>query len=331
VVGVALTLLTPEAAAVGVPALLAVAGAVYGLRRAAAVRRVLRLPEPPPARARVRIALVAAVVALLTLAAAQPALTRDRHLRARDDAQVLFVLDTSRSMAASARPGSPTRLDRAAAAAARLRRAVPTVAAGVATLTDRVLPDLLPVPDVPGFDRVLGRGVAIESPPPQASAVRATSYDALQQIPGAGYFDPKARSRTVVVLTDGESAPVQTDEVAAAFASPRYHLLFVRFSHPGEAIYDEGGRAETAYRPDPSGGAVLDSVASSVGARAYDEGSVGDAERALARLVGTGRETELAGTVRTATPLAPFIAAAALLCALALLGFRAGRVPWAAP
>jgi hypothetical protein len=330
-VGAVLTLLSPEAAAVGIPALLAVAGAVYGLRRADAVRAALRLPEPRPARARARLALVAAVVALLTLAAAQPAVTRDEHLHARRDAQVLFVLDTSRSMAASERPRSPTRLDRAAAAAVRLRRAVPTVPAGVATLTDRVLPDLLPVSDGPGFERVLARGVAIESPPPQTSAVRATSYDALQPIPGGGYFDPRARSRIVVVLTDGESAPVQTDELAAAFASPRYRLLFVRFSREGEAIYDEAGRADAAYRADPSARAVLETVASAVGARAYEEDAVGDAERALARLVGSGSETSLATTVRTETPLAPVSAALALLAALAALGLRAPRVPWAAP
>jgi hypothetical protein len=327
VVALALTLLSPQAAIVGVPALLAVAGAVYGLGRTAVVRRVLRLPEPQPWRARARIALVAAAVVLLTLAAAQPAVTRDRHLHARRDAQVLFVLDTSRSMAASERPGSATRLDRAAAAAARLRRAVPTVPAGVATLTDRVLPDLLPVPDVPGFERVLARGVALESPPPQTSAVRATSYDALAQIPGAGYFDPKARSRIVVVLTDGESAPVQTDELAAAFDGSRYRPLFVRLSRPGEAIYDEAGRAEPGYRPDPAGATVLDSVASAVGAHAYDENALGDAERGLARLVGSGRETELASTVRSETPLAPLAAALAFLAALALVALRASRVP----
>jgi hypothetical protein len=236
-------------------------------------------------------------------------------------------------MAASSRLRSPTRLDRAVAAAVRLRASVPGVSAGVATLTDRVLPDLLPVPSASAFDRVVTRGVAIEDPPPQASAVRATSYDALQQIPGAGYFDPKARRRIVVVLTDGESAPVQTGDVASAFAAPPgYELVFVRLWRDGEQIYDADGRAEQAYRPDPSGGAALATLASALGGRAYGENEVGEAERRVQQLVGGGPTTESAATVRTETPLAPFIAGLALLVTIALVALPPAvraRVPWA--
>lgn len=333
VLAATLTLLTPRAALVGIPALAALFAALYGQRRAGAVRQALRLPPPPPARGRARLALVGALVLLLTLTAAQPALTRERHLRVRHDVQALFVLDVSRSMAASATASSPTRLDRAVDAAVRLRAAIPGISAGLATLTDRVLPDLFPVPDVTAFDRVAKRGVSIESPPPQTSAARATSYDALQQIPGAGYFDPQARSRVVVVLTDGESGPVQTSEVAAAFAAvPGYRLLFLRVWRPGEQIYDADGRAEQAYRADPSGGATLDSLAAALDAHAYGDGELAAGQRELRRLVGAGPTTESAGTVRTQTTLAPFIAALALLVALALVGLPSSaraRVPWA--
>jgi hypothetical protein len=324
-----LTFLSPSAAAVGVPTLLTVVAAVYGLRRADAVRRTLRLSAPPAARARTRLALVAAVVGLLALTAAQPALTHEHGLRARRDVQALFVVDISRSMAASAGPRTPTRLDRAAAAAARLRAAIPRVPAGIATLTDRVLPDLLPVPDRVGFDRVLARGLAIESPPPQRSAVRATSYDALQQIPGGGYFDPKARTRIVVVLTDGESAPVQTGDVAAAFAAaPGFQVLFVRFWRADETVFDADGRAEVAYHPDPSGGAVLDTLASALDGRAYDEGSLAAAGRRVRQLAGSGPTIASPGTVQTRTPLAPATAALALLAALALVKMPFRRVRW---
>jgi len=322
-----LTLLSPRAALVGVPALLAVGAAVYGVRRADAVRRVLRLPPPGPGRARARVALVALVVALLALTAAQPALTRNEDVRTRRDAQVLFVVDVSRSMAASPGPNDATRLDRAAAAAARLRAEVPTVAAGVATLTDRVLPALFPVPQGAGFDGVLRRGLAIENPPPQRSATRATSFDALAQIPGNGFFDPKARRRIVVVLTDGESGPVQTGDVASAFASvPGFETMFVRVSRPGESIYDADGRREDAYRTDPSSGATVDSLASALGARSFDEGSLDAAGRELRRLAGDGPTTTSPGTVRTLTPLAPYTAALALLATLAVVVTR--RVPW---
>lgn len=314
-----------------VGALVTVAATVYGTRRADAVRRVLRLPSPGPRRALGRVVLAGSAAALLALAAAQPAVTHDVRPTVRRDTQVLFVFDISRSMAATASPRAATRLDRATRAALRLRGAVPDVAAGVATLTDRVLPDLLPVPDRAGFDQVVARGVAIESPPPRASAVRATSYDALQAIPGSGYFDEKTSSRIVVVLTDGESTPVQAGELAGAFAAQRYHLLFVRFWSADEAIYDNDGRRETAYRPDPAGGAVLETVANALGARVYGEGALGAAERRLRELVGTGPAEPAPGAVRRTTPLAPYAAALALALILALVVPASARsVRWLA-
>ncbi len=329
-----LTFLSPRAALVGVPGLVAVLAALYGRRRADAVRRTLRLPRPDPSRGRLRVVLVALVVGLLALTAAQPELTHEHHVRVRHDTQALFVLDVSRSMAASTSPTSPTRLDRAVDAAVKLRASIPGVSAGVATLTDRVLPDLFPVDDRTGFERVVRRGVSIESPPPQTSAPRATSYDALQEIPGAGYFDPHARSRVVVVLTDGETAPVQTGDIASAFATtPGYRLLFVRLGHANERVFDADGRPESSYRPDPTAGATLDSLASALDARAYSEARLGDARSELQRLVGKGPTTESAGTVRTQTPLAPYPAALALLAAIGLIALPSGlraRVPWAA-
>jgi von Willebrand factor type A domain len=334
VLGATLTFLSPRAALVGIPGLVAVLAALYGRRRADAVRRALRLPPPEPKRARLRVVLVATLVGLLALVAAQPALTHERHVRVRHDTQALFVLDVSRSMAASASPTAPTRLDRAVDAAVKLRASIPGVSAGVATLTDRVLPDLFPVADVAGFERVVRRGVSIESPPPQTSAARATSYDALQQIPGAGYFDPRASSRVVVVLTDGETAPVQTGEIASAFATtPGYRLLFLRLGHPNEQVFDADGRPESGYRPDPTAGATLDSLASALDARSYGEHRLGDAQRRLQRLVGTGPTTESPSTVRTQTPLAPYPAGLGLLVAIGLIALPSSlraRVPWAA-
>ena len=66
-------------------------------------------------------------------------------------------------MAAALTPRAPTRLDRAVSAAAALRASIPNVEAGIATLTDRVLPDLLPVADRPSFDATLARRSASTS------------------------------------------------------------------------------------------------------------------------------------------------------------------------
>jgi hypothetical protein len=333
VLAAGLTLLSPTAALVGLPALVAVAGAALGLRRADRVRRALRLSAPAAWRRRARLVCTAGVVAALTLAAAQPALTREARLHVRRDVQALFVVDISRSMAASARAGSPTRLDRATAAAIRLRATVPDLAAGVATLTDRVLPDLLPVPDRVGFDEVLSRGVQIENPPPKSIAVRATSFDALASIPGNGYFARGIASKLVVVLTDGESAPAQTDELARAFSSsPGFHVVFVRFWRAGESIYDADGRREAAYHPDLSSVALVGSIAAALGGNAYGESDLAAAGERLRALAGRGPTTAVAGSVETREPLAPYLVALALLFLLALfanyLPRRDARIRW---
>jgi hypothetical protein len=222
-------------------------------------------------------------------------------------------------MAASARAGSATRLARARVAAVRLRASLPELAAGVATLTDRVLPDLLPVPDRLGFDEVVTRGVAIESPPPKSSAVRATSFDALASIPGNGYFAPGTSRKLVVVLTDGESAPAQTDELVRAFGSiPGFHLVFARIWRAGESIYDADGRREAAYRPDPSGGALVGAVATALRGNAYEEADLAAAQQRLTELAGRGPTVAGAGSVRTREPVAPYLALLALLLLLAL-------------
>jgi hypothetical protein len=260
-------------------------------------------------------------VALLGLAAAQPALTSETGLRVRKDAQALFVLDTSRSMGASASPNGPTRLDRATEAARTLRNAIPQVEAGVATLTDRVLPDLLPVGDRAGFDAVVSRAVAIESPPPSAASVRATSYSALTAIPRAGYFAPGSKTRVVVLLTDGESVATDTGELARAFAAaPGYTLLAVRFWGAGESIY-RGTARESAYRPDPTGEAALAALAESVRGRAFDERDLGDAARALRSALGDGPTVAARGTARTRTLLAPYLVGLSLLLLAGLWTF----------
>ena len=108
-----MTFLTPLCGLVALLALLPLAAAVFAHGRTDSVRRALRLPPPERRAEFLPSAFAAAGVVLLGLAAAQPALTRSASARVRADVQALFVLDTSRSMAASSSPAGPTRLDRA--------------------------------------------------------------------------------------------------------------------------------------------------------------------------------------------------------------------------
>ena len=318
-----MTFLTPFCLFFTLVSLLPLAAALVSRVRTEVVRKRLRLPAPERAT-ELRPLLAASAVALLGLAAGPPALSRSSHPQSRTDVQAVFVLDTSRSMAASASPTSATRLDRAAAAAITLRNAIPDVPAGVLTLTDRVLPDLLPVPDVGGFDGVVNRAVRIESPPPQATSVRATTYSALGQIATGDVFPPAATRRIVVLLTDGESGPVGTSELARALAGYRFEA--VRFWASDESVYNADGRAESAYRPDPSGRAVLSDLASSLGGKSFEQGQVKEATRYLRSLVGSGHTVAGAATEEHRYPLGPYVALAGLLVLLAFLAPTAVRL-----
>lgn len=315
-----MTLLTPFCALAALLALLPIIAALVAHARTESVRRALGLL---PGRRRVELlptALAATGIVLLGFATAQPALTRSSHPSVRRDAQALFVLDTSRSMAAATSPTAPIRLDRATAAAVRLRAAIPQVESGVLTLTDRLLPDLLPVADIPSFDAVARRAVRIESPPPRSSSVRATSYDALGDIGSGNSFAPSASRRLVVLLTDGESNPVRSGALASRLAADRgYRFVALRFWRRDESVFGTDGKPEPGYRPDASSRATLPDLAAALGGRSFDESQVDHAAAYLRSVAGTGPTIRVAGTIAGRIPLAPYIGLLGLLALLAAL------------
>jgi von Willebrand factor type A domain len=312
-----MSFLTPLAALAGLAALLPLGAAASSRVRVAAVARRLGLDPPPGWWVGPRIAVAAAATVLLGLAAAQPVLNDQTVVRTRSDIAVLFVLDTSRSMAASLTPTSPTRLARAKQAAVRLRAAIPDVPAGVATLTDRVLPDLLPVPDTAGFDAVVERGVTIEDPPPITEATNATSYAALGNIAAGNYFTKRTTRRVIVLLTDGESNPFDPDQLAHKL-SPQagYRFLAIRFWNQNEAVFDPDGQREPGYHPNPTGRVLLAQLAAALAGRSFEEGqSKGAAASYLRQLVGRGPVGRTRG-VPGQRALAPYVAGLAILLLL---------------
>lgn len=310
-------LLTPLGALISLAALVPICVGLLGARRLAAVRSALGLPPARDRHGTLRAAAAAVAVALLGLAAAQPATSREARPKVRSTVQALFVLDTSRSMAASRTASSPTRLDRAAEAAIRLRAAIPEVDSGVATMTDRVLPDLLPVADLAGFDAVLRRTVQIDRPPPASSNATATTFGALADVPAGNYFAPGTTRRIVVLLTDGESNPYDPSGFAGAFGAGRaYRFVGLRFWSGDESVYDSDGTAERAYRPDSAAPAALDDLASSLGGRSFSAGDLDAASRFLQRLTSVGPTNEGAVASRRTHNLAPFVAGLALVLVL---------------
>jgi hypothetical protein len=313
---VLLTPLGSLAAAVGLLPL--VAGAI-AYRRVRAVRNALGLAAPRRGGDVVALAALATTFVLVGVAAAQPALSHDTVRRVRTDAAALFVLDTSRSMAAAAGPASRTRLARAKSTAMALRASIPEVEAGVATLTDRVLPNLLPVAGTASFDATVERAVGIEQPPPRATGVRATTYGALGAIPAAGYFAASAKHRAIVLLTDGESQPFDAGALGRALHGTG--LVIVRFWDRHESVFDASGRPEGAYRPDPSADTVLDALAVATGGRVFGEADLRQASTRLRAVLGRGPTSRTLTRGRGETPLAPYAALGALL-PLAVLFWR---------
>ena len=319
-----LVFLTPSGVFLAVGVLIPLVTLLLVRRRAGRVRNVLGLTEP---RARGLVSAIAAVLAVgtfLGFAAAQPVIERTTTLETRTDAEAFVVLDVSRSMLARRSSGSATRIERAKGAARVLRAALPDVRFGIASLTDRTLPHLFPSIDHDVFEATLTRSLGIEQPPPRSSlATNATSLDALATIRTQRYFAPKSRKRLLVVLTDGESQPVSGARLAATLRRPPViDVVFVRFWHKDERVF-VGDSPEPQYRPDPSSSIVLDGLARAVSGDVYAESEIG-AATAKAREVIGGGPTVVRGEQGGQVPLAPYLAAAALV-PLALLFWRSDR------
>jgi len=314
VLAASFTFLTPQAAVLAVLAVLPPAAFAIGARRADAVRQILRLPPAPPRRRYGRVAALAGIVLLLTLAAMQPAIRTNSALRSRTDAQLFVVLDTSRSMAAAPSPSGLTRLARAERLASDLGAQLGDLPVGVATFTDRVLPDLFPTADRAAFDSVVS-GVRVEDPPPQQANTVATTFDALTSLATNGFFPDNVQKRVVVVLTDGESVPFDPSAVAASLAHHGVRLKVIRIGSGRDRVWTPSGKPEARYRPDPAGARFdVARLESALGNPAGQSASA-----FIRSAVGSGPSASVGVRPHTAT-LAPVPAVLALVLLIVVFG-----------
>jgi hypothetical protein len=305
--------LSPAAGLVGLAAVLPIALLLAGERRIRRLRAVLRLEPPARTQRGVLVASVAAVPALLGVGAMQPVVDRSTAHVTRTDAQIFFVLDTSRSMIASRTPASRTRLERARAAALRVRAELGQVPAGVASMTDRLLPHLFPTPDPEVFAATLERSIAIDQPPPVNWNRTATTLGALSSLATRNFFSREVRRRVAIVFTDAESRGFAVDTIGALFRrKPRVTPIFVRLGSADERVYTLEGDVEEAYRPVPAPAATIQALAATTGGEAFEETELGRVVEAARRAVGSGR-TEVRGNERNKLALAPYTVAFALL------------------
>ena len=316
-----MSFLTPKAAAVGVVALLAlVTFAVAELRS----RRACSVLGLRPRRFRSTLAdasALAAIAGLVSLAATQPVISAVEESRGRADAEVIVVMDISRSMLAQGGTTNPTRLERAQVLAKDLRTRLPEFRVGVASLTDRVLPHLFPSVSGNAFTSTIERAVGIERPPPDRRArTRATALGALPDVGRLNFFSQSARRRVAVVFTDGESIAIGLGTFRARFLSARIALVLVHVWGSEERVYAPDGTPER-YRPDPGSRAALERVATAVDGAVFAEDQLPEAHAAVRRLLGDGPMTAQ-GRELSAFELGPFAVAAAFVPLVFLLRRR---------
>jgi hypothetical protein len=303
--------LTPLAALAVLLAVVPLAAWFFLLRRDAAARRVLSLPEPLRASRLGPAVAITVAAALLGTAAAQPVIQHKTTHRERTDAEAWIVFDTSLSMAASPGPRAPDRLERARRFALALRPRLASIPVGVASLTDRVLPHLFPTSDEGAFAGDVELAIGVNSPPPQRFyATRATSLDALAGFVTAAFFRPQAQYRAVIVLTDGESLPVSPALAATLRKPPGVHVVFVHVWRGDDRIYPTSV-PDPNYRPDPNSGAFLEKVGAQLHAPVVSENDVAAAATAARAALGSGPVEEVTETARVA--LMPWVTLAAFV------------------
>jgi hypothetical protein len=316
-----LTLLSPAGLLLALGAIPVLAGLALGERRSRRIGALLRL-RPPGRRGLVAaVAAICVLAGLLGVAAARPVVDEAHARYLRTDAEAIVALDVSRSMLAAESARGQTRLARAKRIAVALRASIPDVPTGVASFTDRVLPNLLPTSDTAVFDATVERSVGIDRPPPGGNALTVTTFDALAAPTKDGYFTPGRKRRVLVILTDGESVDFDVGPLRSALRdAPGLHTVLVRIGSSHERVYGPDGLPEADYRPTDTSEEIKRFVAAT-GARAFGEGDLAAAEAALRRDGGAGPRVR-AGSESSSTDVAPYLVLAAFLPLGLLLRLR---------
>jgi hypothetical protein len=320
-----LTFTTPLAALIALVGLVPLAVLLAERERLRRVCAQLGLQPPAERRTLSAIAALVLLVALLSLAAAQPVAASRKTEKGRADAEAFFVFDTSRSMGASTGPGSPSRLDRARADGKALRTSMPTLPTGVASLTDRVLPHLFPSMSVNDFNATLDESLGIDRPTSSLAYGDAlgTKLGALSDLVAAHYFSPSSKRRIMVVFTDGETLPEDLSTLPTLFRQGNVTPFFFQYWGRNERVYDDAGRLNPAYSPDPALTEPLATLAHVLSAHIYKAGETAQAAAAIRTAIGTGPMTTR-GRELSSRLLTPYL----VLLSLLPLGFLLGRDVW---
>ena len=192
-------------------------------------------------------------------------------------------------MKASAGPGQPSRLARAKRIALRLSAKIPDVPTGIASMTDRSLPNVMPTTDTRLFDRTLSESVAIDTPPPsQPYQGRATEFQALAPVVAAHFFSPDVRAQARHRVHRRRGAADLP--ILGLTLQRRVTPIYVHMWAPGELIYDRKRRKpDPGYVADPASTAALNELAQITGGKVFTKDQLSKIAPASRDAVGYGR------------------------------------------
>jgi hypothetical protein len=172
---------------------------------------------------------------------------------------------------------------------------VPDVRFGVSSITDRILPHLFPTLSTNAFTATVDRAIGIERPPPDRRSRRATALGALEDLGPANFFEGESRHRLAVVLTDGETLPIEFGRLAERLDEGGVSPLFVQIWSEREAIFEEDGTRNADYQPDLRAPRDLRRIAGAVEGLVLSEAEVPELVAAVNAQAGSG---ELVGQSR---------------------------------
>lgn len=262
-----------------------------------------------PARGAVKTAVFVAALALILLALARPRWGVTTSEKTHDTEDIVFLLDTSRSM--TARDVAPTRLDRAKLAIDTFVGSHPSGRVGLVAFAGEAFLQCPPTADRDIFRDTLDALDTTVIPTP------GTDIGAALEEGVAAFGDQKGR-RTLILLTDGEDLSGQGVEIAKKLGADGVLVHTVGIGGAGYQIPDSKGGTVTT-RLDES---TLKDIAHASGGEFFRLGGPGDTfasvENGLERTVSASGEDRIP-IERYGVTLA---LAAILLAAEALLGTR---------
>jgi hypothetical protein len=147
-----------------------------------------------------------------------------------------------------------------------------------------------------------------------------TALGALTALATNNFYGARAERKLAIVITDGETLPVDLGTLRARMLRARLRPVFVRLWSPDDRIYVRGA-VEQGYRPDPASAGDLRSIALEVEGTVYDERELDKAADSARSVLGDGPSGSQGRELRS-VELAPHAAAAAFLPLLFLLWRR---------